>query len=235
MLFGLGVFADRSDSSGQFNLLRSSHLQSPTRGALSHGAATQAVSRFHSIAVLLPLCVCSLVSCGPSLKSTIDLPVIKVSPQKVSREERTANTYLYIDELIDARVEKTIIKRDHKEVLPSGDVAPVVVDALKQALGDKGFSFSESAPVIISGEVREWIADVSGSLPTKVNAQATIFIEILDPANKRIYSSVYKGFASLEEASIDEKDVKKTLATSMEQAVTQAAMDKQLVTVLSSF
>ena len=177
----------------------------------------------------------SLISCGPTLKPTLDVPSIKVSGAKIEKDSSAANTYLFVDDFVDGRVNKVFVRNNKKEISAAGNLAPAVADALKQALGARGFSFSESAPVIISGEVRDWNADVTGSLPTKVDAHAAIFIEILDPANKRIYSGVYKGFASIESASIGEKDVKRTLANSMEEAVTQVVADKQLVSVLSSY
>lgn len=171
-------------------------------------------------------------ACGPSLKSTMLVPQVKLGKKA---EPLPESTYIYIDELKDVRESKAIARREKKDVNPDGEVSPAVVDALKQALATKGFSYSESAPVIISGEIRDWVAEVTGSLPTKVNANAAIFIEILDPANKRIYSGVYRGFASMDGASVNEEDVRKTLASAMEEAVMQVSADKQLVTLLGSF
>jgi uncharacterized lipoprotein YajG len=184
------------------------------------------------VAVLFCL---TAIGCGPSFKASMDVPAVKVSADKLTQDERAVNTSLYVDQFVDQRQNKALIREDKKEVNPNNDVAPAVVDALKQALQDKGFSFSESAPVIISGEVREWIAEVSGSLPTKIHSHAALFIEVLDPANKRIYSGVYKGYASMEGASIGIGDVRHTLSNSMEQAVKQVAMDKALISLLSSY
>lgn len=189
---------------------------------------------FHFV-LLFAAVIIAASGCGPSLKSTMPVPQVKLAQAKVNKEAKAETTYLYIDEFVDKRDEKALARRDSKEVNPEGDIAPAAVDALKQALTEKGFTFSESAPVIISGEVREWVADVTGSLPTKVSAKAALYIEVLDPANKRIYSGVYRGFASMEEASVDEKDVSKTLASSLEESVAQIASDKQLVTLLSSY
>ena len=172
------------------------------------------------------------VGCGPSLNSTMPAPHVALSNKPPASE---TSAYLFIDEIKDVRDNRVLVKREKKEVTAEGELTPSVVEALKQAFGTKGFTFSESSPIIISGELREWHADVSGSLPTKVAAQSAIYIEVLDPANKKIYSGVYRGFASLEEASIDEKDVSKTLANALQETVTQVVNDKQLVGVLSSF
>lgn len=175
------------------------------------------------------------IGCGPSLKNTMAVPHVKLTGGKVSRDDSTASTYLYVDEFVDRRENKSIVRSEKKEVQPENDVASAAVDALKQSLTAKGFSFSESAPLIISGELREWIADVSGSLPTKVSAQASVYIEVLDPANKKIYSGVYRGYSSMEAGSVNEQDISKTLASSLEESVSQVTSDKQLISLLSSY
>ena len=190
-------------------------------------------TRFYLLAPFL-LAIGAAASCGPSFKSTMGVPEVRVG-KKADASSFEESTYVYIDEFIDARPEKALAKRDKKLVNPADDVAAAAVNALKQALASKGFAYSESAPVIISGELREWLADVTGSLPTKVSANAAIYIEVLDPANKKIYSGVYRGFSSMEAASVNEDDVKKTLSSSMEEAVLQVAADKQLVNLLGSF
>jgi uncharacterized lipoprotein YajG len=164
------------------------------------------------------------------------VPHVKIAGGKISKDNTTANTYLYVDEFVDRRENKSLARNEKKkEVQPESDVAPAAVDALKQSLSAKGFSFSESAPLIISGELREWIAEISGSLPTKVSAQASVYIEVLDPANKKIYSGVYRGYSSMEEASVDEQDISRTLASSLEESVSQVTNDKQLISLLSSY
>ena len=191
--------------------------------------------------ITFPVCVffafgflTSIIGCGPSLKGTMPVPHVKQKPGVVAPKPDDSSTFLFIDQFTDRRESKALVKGD-KSVQPDSDVSPSVVEALKQALSVKGFTFSESAPIIISGEIREWSAAIKGSLPTKVTSEAAIYLEVLDPANKKIYSGVYRGFASLEEASVDEADVSKTLANSLEESVAQVAADKQLVGVLSSF
>ena len=172
--------------------------------------------------------------CGASVKSTIALPDLKVA-NGAATESSSGSTFLFIDELIDKRENMTIAKVDGREIQGSGSVTKVVADGLKAALTNKGFAFSDSAPVIISGEIRVWRADISGTLPTKVSSEAALFVEVLDPANKRIYSGVYRGFAQLEEGSINDEDVRKVLGNAMEEAVVQVSNDSQLVTLLSSY
>ncbi len=177
--------------------------------------------------------VLACVSCGPSLKSTMAVPRVSAASLKPAASNDSGQ--LFIDDIKDERLDKSLVRKDKKEVLADGAVTPSIIDALKLGFANKGFGFSDASPIIISGELREWHADVSGRLPTKVSAQCALYIEVLDPANKKIYSGVYRGFASLEEASVDEGDVSKTLSNALQETVVQVVSDKQLVGVLSSF
>jgi hypothetical protein len=62
-----------------------------------------------------------------------------------------------------------------------------------------------------------------------------VYIEVLDPANKKIYSGVYRGYSSMEAASVNDQDVSRTLASSLEESVAQVTSDKQLISLLSSY
>ncbi len=211
-------------------LWRGSSLERVANGGYMRSFCSR---KFLFVAISFLFVVSPLIGCGPSLRSSIGVPEIHIKQVKAPPSDNMS--YLFVDEFSDHREPKALVHRDKKDVMPAGDVVPAVTKALKQALEAKGFQLSESAPVIISGEVREWVADVTGSLPTKVSAKAAVFIEVLDPANKRVYSGVYKGFASVEEASVSEEDVQRGLASAMEEAVLQVASDKQLVNLLSSF
>ena len=183
--------------------------------------------------LLLGLCL-SLTACSPSLRDTLDVPVVN-TPPPAKNVEKVTNAYLYIDEFSDARPNKALAAMDGKEIQPAGDVVPSVVKALKEALVARGFEISESAPVMVSGEVRHWFAEISGSLPTRVNVEAAIFIEVLDPANKRIYSGVYQGKSWKEGSSMKEEDIRKTLGEGMEEAIKRVIADERLMGLISSF
>lgn len=187
---------------------------------------------FKNLFFLSLLC---LVSCGPSLKKTMDFPNVNLNLAKISSDNNLANTFLYIDKILDKRNNHVLVRYEGKETLSTGEVSAQLQELLKQALTKKGFSFSDTAPVIISGEIRKWYAEITGSLPSLIVAESEFFIEILDPANKRIYSGTYSGKAQAEEGSVNDDDIRKVLSASLEEAVVQFTSDKRLITLLSSY
>lgn len=191
----------------------------------------------YSAASALLACVTMLgmSGCGASFPSTISVPSVEIAPTKSAGERISTSTFLYVDEFLDKRDSKVVTTVDGKSVSMDGDAVAPVVAALKSSLTKRGFAFSDAAPVILSGELRTWRAEVSGSLPTKIEAESAVFIEVLDPANKRIYSGVYRGFANTESGSPGDKELKKTLASALEEAVLQISRDGQLVSLLSSY
>ena len=184
-------------------------------------------------AVLLQLLVLS--ACGPSLRSTIDVP--KVRPLEVPKpaKKTVSDTYIFVDEFIDGRQSKAVAVMEGREVNPANEITPRVVEGLRWALERKGFQFSDTAPIILSGEVRKWRALVEPGFASKVVCDAGIYVEILDPANKRIYSGLYTGYASKETPGLDKRDVQEVLKTSMYEAISQVLRDEQLINLLSSY
>ncbi len=188
-------------------------------------------------ALLMGLSVLGLCTgCGPSLPSSLSLPKIKISSEgNRTRNTGSATSYVYVDEFIDSRGSSAIAILDGKDIPHKEDVSPVIVDGVKQALKQRGFEFSETAPIVLSGEIRQWIARVTSGFSSKVDAEASLYVEVLDPANKRIYAGVYNGFATVESPSLGTKDVQTALQTCLEEAIGQITADGQLTKLLSSF
>lgn len=193
------------------------------------------VSIERAVRLSLIVGILAATGCAPGYKPTLQVPKIQVKLPQQSAPDSTQNSFVYIDQFEDRRPTPELATLDGKPMLPDGPVIPEVVAALKAALEAKGFAISESAPVILSGELRVWHANVTGSFPTNVAAEAVVNVEILDPSNRRIYSGVYKGFSSAESSSIDHLDIQQTLASSLEEALRQIATDKQLQALLSSY
>ena len=192
--------------------------------------------RLRVLLLVLSVALLLILACGPSFKGSIGVPPVTVVKELNPAGRLNSNTYLFVDEFVDSRPNKAIALVDGKnEVQSVGEVVPVVVQGLKDSLGNVGFSFSDSAPVVLSGELRKWSADVSGRMPTKIKAEAQLYIEVLDPANKKIYSGVYNGFSNMDSGSVGEPEVKKTLSGAMEEAVKQVTSDRQLIALLQSY
>lgn len=174
--------------------------------------------------------------CGPSLRSSLEVPKIAPFAKRDSQLKRDRyDSYVFVDEFVDSRERKRIVTIEGRDVDPAGDVVEAVVDGLERALSMEGFKFSDTAPIILAGEVRQWETQITGGFTKRAESEAALYVEVLDPANKRVYSGVYRGFAAFESPGLDEEDIRETLRTSMTEAVEQVVEDEQLMRLLAAF
>lgn len=169
--------------------------------------------------------------CSPKLPARINAPSVEF-PVKAGV---TGEMSIFIDAFVDARPKKAIVEYNDQEIAHIQDLGPLVVDGIATALQGQGFSIADTAPVILSGQIRQWSAKVTGGMPSKVDSTAELYVELLDPANKRMYSGVYKGFAAVESPSLDEDEVQTALRASMKQTISQMVADQQLIRLLKTF
>ncbi len=186
------------------------------------------------VSMILILLLSAALGCGPSLGRTIALPEVPAGGAAAVRPV-TAGTLLFIDEVKDVRAENALVGYAGKNINADREVSPVVREALEKAFKGRGFTISDSAPIIVTGEVKNWFANVRGGLPGSVDSNASIQIDVFDPANKRIFSGNYQGSAALETPSVDERDIRGALGTAMSEAISQILADQQLIELLASF
>lgn len=176
----------------------------------------------------------TLTACGPSLPSQLSLPhLMPAGAPEAQAPSRQA--YIFVDQFIDVRASQEIAKVEGREVSAAESPADAVVAGLRRALEKDGFSLSDTAPVILTGEVRAWTALVTPGFSSESRASAQLFVEVIDPANRRVYSGVYEGFSSKSAPGLDEGDVRETLELSMTEAIKQVLADSQLIGLLSSY
>ena len=188
---------------------------------------------------ILVISMIALAGCGSKLQKTIvvpDIPAWDSSGRVADSVRGGAPHQLFIDKFSDARPSDVIVKRADETVVASGEVGTPIGTALDRAFRNRGFAISQTAPVVLSGEVRIWQSEIVKGFPTqKQSANAELFLEVLDPANKRIYSGTYKGSASREDPSLSPEDIRATLGTAMSEALSQVTSDKQLIDLLLSY
>lgn len=174
--------------------------------------------------------------CAPSIKPEVRLLEL-ISSAKVEKGliDLSFRPYIFLSSVVDMRTEKSVAEYDRKKVRTPDDVSQVVSAGLKRSLEEQGFLFSESAPVVLAVEIRQWRAEVESGFSDQVRAEASLFVEVIDPGNKRVYSGSYKGHAVIEDPSLDTKDVQSVLRTSMNEVLNQIVLDKQLMRLLSSY
>lgn len=186
------------------------------------------------LALSCALACFGFVSCSPHLKQTMPVPEVPISI-KDAGSKGNQSSFVFVDEIKDTRTNPRLAEINGKESAPDGPVGPSVQTALSEALKQGGFLISDSAPVMISGEVREWSARVEGGMAAKVESIASVYLEVFDPANKRIFSGSYHGSSSRQSPSLKEKDVRDSLGVAMSQAIQQVLVDEQLMKLLASF
>lgn len=180
--------------------------------------------------------VLATVSCGPSLGSTIAVPSVQIQRSELRGVARPQiGSQVYVRRFSDVRRSKSLVILKDRGVAPASSAVSSVSQALEGALNRIGYEFSDLAPVIVTGELREWHATVTGGFRKNVKASSSIFVEVIDPANKRAYSGEYSGFASYNGLSISELQISELLKKSMREAVFQLTKDEQFLKVLSSF
>jgi len=190
---------------------------------------------FKPLLVLASFSVCCLVvtACGPSLKETVDLSNEQYF-EKISNPPRT-DYLLSVETLADYRVEEPLIVKGSSKSKLIGDAGIIVEREIRSSLANRGFTITSNAPLILTGAVKKWQATVSPGISSNVKSEAIVFIELLDPANKVIYKANYTGFASESHPSLDEKDLTKSLARAMREALGELLEDKELFKLMKSF
>ena len=166
-----------------------------------------------------------------SLPSTIALPAVP----SVTAEQPVRGGNVAIDDVIDARHDRAIVSHDGKSIEAASDVTVVVKRVLEESLSNSGLYISDSAPVMLAAEIRDWRTDITGKSSPRADATASIFLKVFDPANKMIYSGTYRGNSNLQKVSMTENDVRDVLGHALTEAVTQVTKDTQLLKLLSSF
>ena len=178
-----------------------------------------------------------LASCGgPDYKPSLEVPeIVPIIKNTATVKPRHGDAVVYIHQFSDARTAEAIAEYDGREVKPAGDVIDRVVRALRGGLQKKGYRFAENAPVLIAGEIRKWMANISGGFKARVDAQAAVSIDLIDPANKRVFSGIYQGYANMEKSGMEDKDVQETLSVAMAEALGRMLSDPQFNRMLSSY
>jgi hypothetical protein len=185
------------------------------------------------LCVLVVLCCLCAVGCAASI-SKEGLKVPSISMPNVERVESQRGS-VSMDVMKDSRADTVLVQLGASPVETVGDVTGSVSTAMRGVLEKAGFLVSDSAPIVIVPQIRKWKARVRSGLPATVDAQAEVFVEVLDPADKLLYSGVYQGSSTLSQPSIHEAEIESTLASAMSEALEQLVADLRLVRILSSF
>lgn len=200
------------------------------RWLVSSGA--ERLARYSRGVLLVAIMVVGVWGCGVKLKDRVVVPEVPLSAQVT---DSVSGVMVALDNVRDARPITTLVDVNGRGSEPASDVGVQVQGALVRALTRGGYRVDGGSAVVIRGEVREWIARVRTGMPGTVTSEAKVFLEVLDPGDRRLYSGQYEGAASLEEPSISELDIRNNLGLAMSEAIRQVLADKKLRQLLQSF
>ena len=174
-----------------------------------------------------------LIGCGGTTKSfgpSIEVPAIPSSSSPAG--DKLQNVSVAIDEIKDGRPSPALVEYSNGSSTPKTQITESIRSGIEQALQARGMNVSDSAPLILSVEVREWLADMSG-VTTKANA--AVAIQLFDPANKLMYSGVYRGHAEIRKSALKELELRDTLGIAMAEAIGQIVRDEKLIKLIAAF
>ncbi len=175
----------------------------------------------------------TITSCVAPLDKTIQLTTIP-EPQ-ITAPEFTIQPSITIGFFKDLRAGSYIVKNYDNYAQPANSVSEEVEDVLRRTFTNAGFNVNNSAPVILKGEIRTWNVDVKNTLPVVLESKAEIWIEVIGPDDKRIFSGRYSGKGRFEQPTAEVKDIQRALNTSMTATISGIFKERKLMELLSSF
>jgi len=177
----------------------------------------------------------AISSCGPALQSEITLTTVPEPLLKSMPPEFTSQPSVSVGFFRDARQGNFVVRNYDALIRPTNSVTFEVEDVIRRTLVNAGYLVDRSAPIVLRGEIREWVVDIKSKMPATLTSKAVLFVEAVGPSDKRIYSGVYRGTGYLEKVVVEHKDVQYMLNAAMTEAVAQIMADSKLLGILSSF
>ncbi len=166
-----------------------------------------------------------LSSCVAAVGSSIEVPDVPAG-DAVSFDEMI-NSSVALGSFRDVRQEP-----DPNRISPEGEVTSRVKDAYEKSLTKRGTRISDSAPVVVHAEIRNWYAITKGT--GEVESEASVYIEVHSKDSNRIFSALYHGSRASTFPLVTAQDISDSLGLAMAQAIDQSLYDQAMRAVLST-
>jgi uncharacterized lipoprotein YajG len=185
---------------------------------------------------LLPLsAIVFALGCGISLQPTMAVPFIPTAKSEVSAIPKDIEYYIAVEEFSDDRPSKALAVKGEQQSESVTDVGVAVQKAVESSFRNLGFMIDANSALLVRGKVKKWISEVKSGMPSEASSEAVVFVEVLDPTNKRVYHGTYQGTAGIRSPSLSRDQISESLGSAMSQALTQLVSDQGLVTLLRSY
>lgn len=185
------------------------------------------------IAFLAPL-VIFLFACGPQFNNPVLAPDASLATVELKGKAGSEGRF-YLKNFEDIRKDLSLVTLDGESYKTDSDLTLVVREALSRILVKSGYSSSKESAIFIKGKLIDWKAEVKDGYPSTLVSSAKVYLELMDPTDRRVYSGTYAGEAELQAPGMDNNDLRKALSMGMEKALEQVVKDKGFVSILSSY
>ena len=170
-----------------------------------------------------------LAGCAPGLGK--QLRVDNIIRTQAASADRGAGEFpkVRVGRFDDRRGYSEVGEVDGRLLQPAGNVAVNVQAALEEMLRARGIQPSQFSGLLLTGEILEWRVMVLPGFPTtKVQAVASVKIELRSEKYDLLYSAVYTGNGEAEHPFMTQYRVEEALGSAMETALSGAIEDRTL-------
>lgn len=180
--------------------------------------------------VLIPL----LLACSHSVQRSYSFPELAPGAEETVGEASNRGISIYVDQIVDDRAVREIVLAADGNAASVGDAGRPVANAMMKAFLQRGIVSSDSAPLILSGAVKEWYARVNSGIGGGVAAEARISVALSDPAGTQLYSALYSGSAE-SSGGFSKTEFDRVMAAAMQEAIGQVTSDQKLIGLIESY
>ncbi len=186
--------------------------------------------------VFLSSLIFILSFCSPGLGTTMSLNnVSKVELETSNLFTEQDKVRLNILNFGDNRTIEAIAQIDGRLIKPDGDVGQAAQRIFESYAKNSGIKLSLFNAPTVRGYVNEWKVSIIPSFPaSKVQANATINIELLDRDSNIIHKSFYSGDFQEANPFLSDEKVQNALGMAMSYAVSEVFKDQLFISRLNA-
>ena len=137
-----------------------------------------------------------------------------------------------IEPFTDARTSTPVAILKGKQIQSKTNLTEIVTSSVASTLQTAGFRSSSAGNVSLTGEIRQFFANVEGNFPSQGTAEVVLSMSVKDSNNRRTYTAQYQGSAKAQTVMASRNDISEMLESALESALRQMIKDRQLLSFL---
>lgn len=177
--------------------------------------------------VLMWSVVFALFGCAPSLGAKLRVDRFPVASTSTIVLQPRSRVQIRVGEVTDMRADPSVATIDGRSIPPDGEVGLAVREAISNEVVAAGGSLSQFDGSRVDAEILTWHVGVQPGFPsTKVNAKATVRLNLFDAHGGKLYAGIYRGATDVEHPLFSQERVEQALAQAMQYALSEAFSDE---------